>query len=282
MQIIRETRAVQLEAEAARMAGKSIGLVPTMGFFHEGHVSLMRRARAECDIVTVSLFVNPTQFGPGEDLAAYPRNLERDCHLAEAEGVDLMYAPPNDEVYTVDHATYVDVERLGATLCGASRPGHFRGVATVVAKLFHIAKPHRAYFGMKDYQQVRIIEAMVRDLNFDLEIVRCPIVRESDGLAMSSRNAYLTTDERQAATILNRALSHASQAFDSGERNAAKLKEQVRAEIAQEPLAQPDYIEAVDAISLQPIIEIENDTLLAVAVKFGHARLIDNTYLAFH
>jgi len=279
MRIVRETRAMQQAAESARHSSKTLGLVPTMGFFHEGHLSLMRRARAECDLVIVTLFVNPTQFAPNEDLSGYPRDFETDCRLAEAEGVDLMYAPANAEVYAPDHATFVDVERLATTLCGASRPGHFRGVATVVAKLFNICKPHKAYFGMKDYQQLRIIEAMVKDLNFDLDIVRCPIVREPDGVAMSSRNSYLSADERRAAVVLRRSLIHAEESFRAGERDAEKLKSKVRAEIGIEPLAQPDYIELVDADDLQPRIIIERDSVLAVAVRFGKARLIDNLYL---
>jgi len=285
MRIVAQTRAIQAEAESARLAAQSIGLVPTMGFFHEGHLSLMRRARAECDLVIASLFVNPTQFGPGEDLSAYPRDFERDCRLAEREGVDLMFAPPNSEVYSPDHATYIDVERIGATLCGASRPGHFRGVATVVAKLFNICKPHKAYFGLKDYQQVRVIETMVRDLNFDLDVVRCPIVREPDGLAMSSRNAYLSPEERRAATVLSRSLNNARKSFEAGERCAATLKRQIGSEIEAEPLARTDYIEAVDAQSLEPVSriepvgQIEGHVLLAVAVRFGRARLIDNIYL---
>jgi pantoate--beta-alanine ligase len=251
-----------------------------MGFFHEGHLSLMRRARAECGVVVVSLFVNPTQFGPGEDLAAYPRDFERDCGLAETEGVDIMFAPPPAEVYSSDHATYIDVEKLSATLCGASRPGHFRGVATVVAKLFNIIKPHKAYFGLKDYQQVRVIETMVRDLNFDLEIIRCPIVREPDGVAMSSRNSYLSVEERRAATVLSRSLRHALQSFEAGERCADTLLGQIRAEIEAEPLARPDYIAAVDAQTLEPVSRIDRDAVLAAAVRFGKARLIDNQYLS--
>ncbi len=263
-------------AHAARRAGDIVGLVPTMGFFHEGHLSLMRSARPECGLVVVSLFVNPTQFGPGEDLAAYPRDVERDCALAAAEGVDVMFAPEAVEMYTEDHATFVDVERITGNLCGASRPGHFRGVATIVAKLFHICQPHRAYFGLKDYQQVRVIETMIRDLNFPLELVRCPIVREPDGVALSSRNSYLSTEQRCAATVLRRSLLAAGQRIEQGERNAVGIARQLRESIETEPLAGVDYAEVVDPESLTPLARIEKAALLAVAVRIGRARLIDN------
>jgi pantoate--beta-alanine ligase len=247
-----------------------------MGFFHEGHLSLMRRARAECGLVVVSLFVNPAQFGPGEDLAAYPRDFERDCALAAAEGVDVMFAPEADEMYAADHATFVNVERLTANLCGASRPGHFRGVATVVAKLFNACWPQRAYFGLKDYQQVRVIETMIRDLDFDIELVRCPIVRETDGLAMSSRNSYLSPEERRAAAILRRSLVAAGKRIEQGERDGAAVARQLRETIETEPLACVDYAELVDAESLAPLSRIDRTALLAVAVRIGRARLIDN------
>jgi pantoate--beta-alanine ligase len=267
---------MRVEAEARRCAGEMVGLVPTMGFFHEGHLSLMRRARAECGMVVVSLFVNPTQFGPGEDLAAYPRDFERDCALARAEGVDLMFAPEAGEMYAGDHATFVNVDRLTGNLCGASRPGHFRGVATVVAKLFNACRPQRAYFGLKDYQQVRVIETMIRDLNFPVELVRCPIVREPDGVAMSSRNSYLSAEERRAATILRRSLVAAGERIEQGERNGAATARQLREAIETEPLASVDYAEVVDAASLAPLGRIDGAALLAVAVRFGRARLIDN------
>jgi pantoate--beta-alanine ligase len=262
------------EAEAARRRGKS-GLVPTMGYFHEGHLSLMRRARAECDWVAVSLYVNPAQFGAGEDLAGYPRDFERDCDRAGAEGADVMFAPASG-LYAQDHATFIDVERLSSGLCGASRPGHFRGVATVVAKLFNILKPHRAYFGMKDFQQVRVIETMVRDLNFDLEIVRCPIIREADGLAMSSRNSYLSPEERRAAAVLYRSLRFGEQLIREGERRPQTVVQEVRDRIAREPLAGIDYVLAVSPDTLQPLNRIGEAVLLALAVRFGRARLIDN------
>ncbi len=263
-------------AEAARRAGDVVGLVPTMGFFHEGHLSLMRRAREECGLVVVSLFVNPTQFGPGEDLAAYPKDFERDCALAGAEGVDAMFAPEAGEMYAGDHATFVDVERITAGLCGASRPAHFRGVATVVAKLFHICQPQRAYFGLKDYQQVRVIETMIRNLNFPLELVRCPVVREPDGVAMSSRNSYLSPAERSAATILRRSLLAAGKAIEQGERDGAAVAMRLREAIETEPMASVDYAEVVDAETLTPLKWIHSVALLAVAVRIGRTRLIDN------
>jgi len=267
---------MRIAAETARSSGGVVGLVPTMGFFHEGHLSLMRRARAEFGLVVVSLFVNPTQFGPGEDLAAYPRDFERDCALASAEGVDVMFAPEAGEMYAADHATFVDVERITRHLCGASRPGHFRGVATVVAKLFHICQPQRAYFGLKDYQQVRVIETMIRDLNFDVELVRCPIVREPDGVAMSSRNSYLSVEERRAATILRRSLVAAGKRIEHGERDGAAIARQLREAIQTEPRACVGYAEVVDAESLEPLGRIDRAALLAVAVRIGRARLIDN------
>ena len=276
MQILKTVREIRARAEKARRSGEIVGLVPTMGFFHDGHLSLMQRARAECGLVVVSLFVNPTQFGPGEDLAAYPRDFERDCTLAAAEGVDVMFAPETAELYADNHATFVKVERLTANLCGASRPGHFRGVATVVAKLLNVCSPHRAYFGLKDYQQVRVIETMIRDLDFDVRLVRCPIVREPDGLAMSSRNSYLSPEERRAATILRRSLVAAAQRIEQGERDGDVVGRQLRDAIEAEPLARVDYAEVVDADSLAPLGRIDRTALLAVAVHIGRARLIDN------
>jgi pantoate--beta-alanine ligase len=267
---------MRTESDSAARASAVVGLVPTMGFFHAGHLSLMRQARAECGLAVVSLFVNPTQFGPGEDLAAYPKDFERDCALASAEGVDVMFAPEAHEVYAADHATFVNVERITGNLCGASRPGHFRGVATVVAKLFNICRPRRAYFGLKDYQQVRVIETMIRDLNCDVELVRCPIVREPDGVAMSSRNSYLTADERRAAPVLRRSLLAAGTAIGQGERDGATVARRLREMIAMEPLARVDYAEVVDAETLATLAQIDRAALLAVAVRIGRARLIDN------
>jgi len=276
MRIIRTIQEMRAETEARRRAGETVGMVPTMGFFHEGHLSLMRRARAECGMVVVSLFVNPTQFGPGEDLAEYPKDFERDCALAAAEGVDAMFAPEAGEMYAGDHATFVNVERLTGNLCGASRPVHFRGVATVVAKLFNACRPQRAYFGLKDYQQVRVIETMIRDLNFDIELVRCPIVREPDGVAMSSRNSYLSAEERRAATILRRSLVAAGKRIKEGARDGAAIARELREAIETEPLARVDYAEVVDAESLAPLGRVHGAALLAVAVRIGRARLIDN------
>ena len=276
MRIIRTIQEMRAETEARRRAGETVGMVPTMGFFHEGHLSLMRRARAECGMVVVSLFVNPTQFGPGEDLAAYPKDFERDCALAAAEGVDAMFAPEAGEMYAGDHATFVNVERLTGNLCGASRPVHFRGVATVVAKLFNACRPQRAYFGLKDYQQVRVIETMIRDLNFDIELVRCPIVREPDGVAMSSRNSYLSAEERRAATILRRSLVAAGKRIKEGARDGAAIARELREAIETEPLASVDYAQVVDAESLAPLGRVHGAALLAVAVRIGRARLIDN------
>ena len=276
MRIIRTIQEMRAETEARRRAGEIVGLVPTMGFFHEGHLSLMRRARAECGMVVVSLFVNPTQFGPGEDLAAYPKDFERGCALAAAEGVDAMFAPEAGEMYASDHATFVNVERLTGNLCGASRPVHFRGVATVVAKLFNACRPQRAYFGLKDYQQVLVIETMIRDLNFDIELVRCPIVREPDGVAMSSRNSYLSAEERRAATILRRSLVAAGKRIKEGARDGAAIARELREAIETEPLASVDYAQVVDAESLAPLGRVHGAALLAVAVRIGRARLIDN------
>lgn len=279
MNIISDIAAMQQTASRLRREGKTLGVVPTMGYFHEGHLSLMRRARAECDAVIVTLFVNPTQFGPHEDFSSYPRDFERDCQLAEAEGVDILFTPTTEAMYPNGYETYVQVEKLTQPLCGASRPGHFRGVTTIVAKLFNITQPHRAYFGLKDYQQCKVIEKMVKDLNFDITIVPCPIVREPDGLAMSSRNAYLSPEERQAASSLNRSLRHAEEIVRQGERDTRIVCDEVEAMIAAEPLAQIDYVEVVDAETLQPIEKIEQKTLVALAVKIGRARLIDNTVL---
>jgi pantoate--beta-alanine ligase len=279
MDIVSDIAEMQRIASCLRREGKTLGVVPTMGFFHEGHLSLMRRARAECDVVIVTLFVNPMQFGPHEDFAAYPRDFERDGQLAAAAGVDLLFAPTTEAMYPDGYETVVTVEKLTQPLCGASRPGHFRGVTTIVAKLFHITQPHRAYFGLKDYQQCKVIQKMVKDLNFDITIVPCPIVREPDGLAMSSRNAYLRPAERQAALSLNRSLRRAEEMVEAGERNARAVRDAVRAMIAAEPLAQIDYVEVVDAETLQPVEEIAQKTLVALAVKIGRARLIDNTVL---
>ena len=255
--------------------GKTVGLVPTMGFLHEGHASLIKRCREENDIVVVSDFVNPTQFGPTEDLEAYPRDFKRDSELCESLGADLIFHPEPKDMYHDPHA-YVSIDTLSDTLCGKTRPTHFRGVCTVVSKLFHIVAPDRAYFGQKDAQQLAVIRRMVRDLNFDLEIVGCPIVREADGLAKSSRNTYLSTEERTAATVLHEGLTAGEDLLKSGEKDAAKVVAEIRKVIENEPLAKIDYVELVDWNTLKPVETVSGEVLCAVAVYIGKTRLIDN------
>ena len=257
----------------------SWGLVPTMGYLHEGHLSLVRRARAENDHVGVSIFVNPTQFGPHEDLATYPRDLERDLEMLRQEKVDLVWAPPVEEVYPPGYQTYVLVEEVTKPLEGAARPGHFRGVATIVAKLFNVFQPDRAYFGQKDAQQVVVIRQMVRDLNFPLEIVVCPTVREADGLAMSSRNVYLTPEQRAAASVLYRALCAARDAWLAGQHDGEQLRQIMRSVLAMEPLAQVEYVSAADPHTLAELGDTRGGVLLSMAVRIGKARLIDNLLL---
>jgi pantoate--beta-alanine ligase len=265
---------------ALRSLPEPVGLVPTMGFLHEGHLSLVRLARAECASVVVSIFVNPTQFGPKEDLSAYPRDLPRDLQLLEKEGADLVWSPPVDEMYPPGFQTWVTVEEVTQPLEGSMRPGHFRGVATVVAKLFNAVQPDKAYFGQKDAQQAVVIRQMARDLNFNLEVVICPIVREPDGLAMSSRNTYLNPEERRAATVLNRALSAARQAFDAGELDAACLRQVMSDVIQAEPLARLQYVSCADPLTLAEIEgPVKGKALLSMAVYVGKTRLIDNHIL---
>jgi pantoate--beta-alanine ligase len=271
---------IRAALRAARREGKRIGLVPTMGALHEGHLSLVRAARSKCDVVAVCIFVNPTQFGPNEDFAKYPRTFERDCDLLEKEGVDLVFAPAVNEMYPRGAVTYVTVDGISDKLCGRSRPGHFRGVTTVVSKLFHIVEPDLAFFGQKDAAQVAIIKRTVRDLNMPVEIVVCPIVRESDGLAMSSRNAYLTAEQRKSALVLSRALRRVQQAFDQGERNAAKLIEAGKQVIAEEPWVRLDYLEIVDPETLEEVEIMSSKTLIAVAGFLGTTRLIDNVIIS--
>jgi pantoate--beta-alanine ligase len=256
-----------------------VGFVPTMGYLHEGHVSLVRRARAECTSVAVSIFVNPTQFGPSEDLAKYPRDLKRDLTLLEEAGADLVWTPTPEVMYPPGFQTWVTVEGLTQPLEGAVRPGHFRGVTTVVAKLFNAVQPQKAYFGQKDAQQAAVIRRMTRDLDFPIEIVICPTVREKDGLAMSSRNSYLSPEERQAATVLFRSLSAAHAAHRRGERKAEALRRIVGEMVAAEPLAKLHYVSCADFDSLQEIEEIRGKTLLSMAVFMGKTRLIDNFIL---
>jgi len=260
-----------------RAEGKQIGLVPTMGFLHEGHLSLVRGARGDNDCVVVSIFVNPTQFGPNEDFQSYPRDLECDCRLLEAEGVDLIFAPTAEEMYPTNSATFVEVAgSITKGLCGASRPNHFRGVTTVVSKLFNVVYPHRAYFGQKDAQQLAVIKRMVSDLNMDIKIVPMPIIREPDGLAMSSRNRYLNPEARRSATVLHRSLQLAKGFIEGGERNAEKVIAAIREMIEQVKLARIDYVEIVDVEGLEPVEEIEGEILIALAVFISEPRLIDN------
>ena len=257
--------------------GLSVGYVPTMGALHEGHQSLIERAALENDRVVVSVFVNPTQFGPNEDFDAYPRDIEKDCALCEKLGVHAVFSPDAQELYFPNRSTTVHVSALTDVLCGSKRPGHFDGVCLVVAKFFNILQPERAYFGQKDAQQVAVVKRMVRDLNFDLEIVACPIVRELDGLAKSSRNVYLSPQEREAALVLNRSLEIAKNALDHGERNASVLKAALLSCIVQEPLAEIDYVEIVDSESLQVLKgKITRSVLIPIAVYIGKIRLIDN------
>ena len=273
---IAEARAACRDAGAGR---KRLGLVPTMGALHEGHLSLVRAAKAQCDVVAVSIFVNPTQFGPTEDLSKYPRQFDRDCQLLEKEGVEILFAPSVDEIYPDGAVTWVLVEGLSEKLDGRSRPGHFRGVTTIVAKLFHIIEPDAAFFGQKDAAQLAVIRRMVRDLNFPVEIIACPIVRESDGLAMSSRNAYLNREERSRALVLRRSLQQVQREFQGGERIAAKLISAAKGVFAREPQVVLDYFEIVDPDTLDPVERIAQKTLVAVAAYVGPTRLIDNTVL---
>jgi len=262
-----------------RKKGKRIGFVPTMGYLHEGHLSLVRQSVKDNDLTVVSIFVNPIQFGPGEDFERYPRDIERDKRLLEKEGVDYLFFPTSEEMYPSGFKTFVEVAELGKKLCGKSRPGHFRGVTTVVLKLFNIVQPDKAYFGQKDAQQAIIIKKMVKDLNLDVEIVVMPIVREEDGLAMSSRNVYLDEEERKNATVLYKSLKEAERMIKEGERDAEKVINRMREIVMSYPKALIDYIEIVDTEELNPVNPIKGKVLIALAVYIGKARLIDNTIL---
>jgi pantoate--beta-alanine ligase len=279
MQIIEHIREMQLWSEAERREGRRIVLVPTMGALHEGHLSLVREGRRAGERLVVSLFVNPTQFAPHEDYAAYPRDLDRDQSLLEGEKVDILFLPSVEKMYPEGYQGYVEVEKLNPLLCGAFRPGHFRGVATVVAKLFNIVRPHIAVFGAKDYQQLQIIRRMVKDLNFDVEVVSHPTVREKDGLALSSRNVYLDPKERRAALSLYRSLKRAKSLVGAGERESKRIIEAVRAEVEKEPLARIEYVRVCHPESLEEVKTIDGEALLALAVWVGKARLIDNAIL---
>ena len=290
---IEEVRGI---SRAATRGGKNVGLVPTMGALHEGHLSLVRAAKAKSDVVAVSIFVNPKQFGPNEDFARYPRTLEKDCELLAREGVDVVFAPSAEEMYGKEESpierkaglsmpyeglavTWVTVEGLSDRLCGKSRPGHFRGVATVVAKLFNIVEPDLAFFGQKDAAQIAVIKRMAQDLKIPVQIEVCPIVREPDGLALSSRNAYLTPDERRMALVLNRSLQRAQKLFDEGERDAAKMAAAAKEAFLWQPAVKLDYFEVVDPDTLEPVEVIDNRRLVAVAAWVGNTRLIDNILL---
>jgi pantoate--beta-alanine ligase len=272
------TTLAELRARRRDLPG-SVGFVPTMGYLHAGHISLALRARSECASVVASIFVNPTQFGPNEDLAKYPRDLPRDLSLLESAGVDLVWTPTPEEMYQPGFQTWVTVEGLTRLLEGQARPTHFRGVTTIVAKLFNAVGPDKAYLGQKDAQQAAVIRQMVKDLNFPVEIVVCPIVREPDGLAMSSRNVYLTPEERQAATVLFRSLSAAKSAYDAGERRAESLRGRVREIVASEPLARLQYISCADYEILSELETVDEKALLSMAVYFGKTRLIDNVVI---
>lgn len=268
---IKETRE---QIKTWKKEGCTIGLVPTMGYLHEGHASLIQKCREENDKVVVSVFVNPTQFGPNEDLEAYPRDFARDCALCEKIGADLIFHPEPEEMYC-DPCAYVSINTLSDTLCGKTRPIHFKGVCTVVSKLFHIVAPDNAYFGQKDAQQLAIIKKMVQDLNFDIRIVGCPIVREEDGLAKSSRNTYLNPQERQAALCLSRAVKRGQEVIAEG-CDSEMVEQEMRRIIEKEPLAKIDYISVVDALTMQPVEKVEKNVLVAMAVYIGKTRLIDN------
>jgi pantoate--beta-alanine ligase len=294
MKLVHTIEEVRGISRAAKREGKKLGLVPTMGALHEGHLSLVRAAKTKSDIVAVSIFVNPTQFGPKEDFSRYPRTLEKDFELLEREGVDLVFAPSAEEMYPKGESpsklqlgrplqapslTWVTVEELSDRLCGKSRPGHFRGVATVVAKLFNIVEPDVAFFGQKDAAQVAVIKRVVQDLNIPVQIEVCPIVREPDGLALSSRNAYLSSDERKMALVLHASLQRAQKLFDDGERDAAKIRASAKQAFVWQPAVKLDYFEIVDSDTLEPVGEIDKPALVAVAALVGNTRLIDNILL---
>jgi pantoate--beta-alanine ligase len=276
MKIIKTVKEMQAFSESMRMAGKKIALVPTMGYLHEGHLSLMREGRKRGDCLIISIYVNPTQFGPTEDLDKYPRDFERDEALARNEGVDVIFYPSNEEMYPEHYQTYVNVEEVTNNLCGLSRPGHFRGVTTVCAKLFNMTKPHITVFGQKDFQQLVTIKRMVTDLNMDLEVAGLPTVREHDGLAMSSRNTYLKDDERESALSLSRSLKLAKELYDAGERSAAEIISRMTAFIEGHHHTGIDYINICDTTTMKDVETIDSESVVALAVRVGLPRLIDN------
>jgi pantoate--beta-alanine ligase len=276
MRVIERISDLKAVIRSQRSSGKTIGFVPTMGYLHEGHMSLVKASREDNDFTIMSIFVNPAQFGPNEDFEKYPRDMERDTRMAEEAGVDIIFAPSKDEMYPDGYKTYIEVEDITEVLCGKTRPGHFKGVTTVVAKLFNIVEPDKAYFGQKDAQQVIVIKKMVRDLNMNLEVATCPIIRENDGLAMSSRNTYLSVGERRAAVILSKSLFEAQDLIKDGERNAAKLVQYICERISTVSFAEIDYVEITDFENLEKVEVIDGNILIALAVRFGKTRLIDN------
>ena len=276
MKIIETVKEMQAYAESLRIAGKKIAFVPTMGYFHEGHLDLMRVGRKRGDCLVISIYVNPTQFGPNEDLAKYPRDFDRDREMAASVGVDVIFYPPNAEMYPDNYQTYVNVEGVTDNLCGLSRPGHFRGVTTVCCKLFNMVKPHVTIFGKKDFQQLTAIKRMVIDLNMDLEVVAMETTREKDGLAMSSRNIYLKPEERESALSLSRSLKMAKEMYEHGERDAGVILKRVRTFIGGHPHARIDYVQICDTKTMKDIEILESEAVIALAVRVGSARLIDN------
>ena len=276
MKVITSVAGMKSLARQWKKEGKKVGFVPTMGYLHEGHLSLVRESKKRADVTVVSIFVNPAQFGPNEDFKKYPRDLEKDSAYLEQAGVDGLFYPDAAEIYPPGYRTYVEVHGLQDRLCGKSRPGHFRGVVTIILKLFDIVGPDLAFFGAKDAQQVLVIEKMAADLDLGTEVVTCPIVRDPDGLALSSRNAYLSSEERKAALVLSRSLRWAERAISAGERDAAKVIAGIRSLIEAEPLARVDYVEAVDPVDLDPVAEVRGDVLIALAAFVGSTRLIDN------
>lgn len=280
MKIVGTVKEVREQVKAWRKEGLSVGYVPTMGYLHEGHASLMKKSVEDNDKTVASIFVNPMQFGPTEDLEAYPRDLDRDAALCEEIGVDLIFHPEVEEMYEDGFCSFVDMNGLTKGLCGKTRPTHFRGVCTVVNKFFNIVKPDRAYFGQKDAQQLAVIKRMVADLNMDIEIIGCPIVREADGLAKSSRNTYLSEEERRAALCLSKSIFLAESLVKDGEISAEIIKAEMRKVLESEPLARVDYVEVVDSLTIEPVVEVKSGTLIAIAVYIGKTRLIDNTIIA--
>lgn len=276
MQVIKKIKEMQAYSDEARASGKIIGFVPTMGYLHEGHLSLVRAAKKDCDVVIVSIFVNPTQFGPNEDFSDYPRDFEHDSALLEKEKADILFYPSVDEMYPEEQLTWVKIDKIAEHLCGISRPTHFQGVATVASKLFNIAKPHKAYFGQKDYQQCLVIKKMAKDLDFDIDIVTCPTVREKGGIAMSSRNKYLSHEERKSALSLDKSLVMAKKMIENGENDIEKIKRHIKEMIEREKFTKIDYVEILNSKNLEKIKKIKENVIVALAVFIGKTRLIDN------